>query len=926
MENIKHENNLKILELQRKIIELERQNCVIEKNVVDDAKVAEMGLNAQQKDASEWFGSNAIIRATPGSGKTQTLIAKVIHLITTKHVDPSKIIMITFTKKASMEMNERLISKLGYTKLFHVGTLHALAYRALQKYKETNYTILDDKDCTKGLTDSFEKIISGELSMSKEDQSLIYKKLPVIHDMLTSRYPINLVEIIQSMKLSRHSDVIKRTMVAYQKFKNDNRYLDFNDLMIMFLKFLKSEKSVDFINRYDYVMFDEYQDINSIQNMILVEMNKRCKNLTVVGDELQSIYGFRGSDVRYIIDFELSYPDVKKFCLDKNYRSTPEIIKFCNDIIKQSDKIMVPVKQESLIKPKIIGFADQELEVQYIVSKIKHNRDMGLKLKDHVIITRKNRQLDNFELELIKSRINYIKSKGIGLLDRVHVKDFVAFLVILVNHKSIIHWKRVLKLVNGIGDASINKIVEHKSNLIDAIRSPISHFGHVVGKKLNGLSKLIMRLYSAYKQPGANDIVCSLIIEYLKPIIQRNMKPKETDSFEDKLDDLNSLKSHIVKSESISQFLVDVHLSIDVDEKSKFNDKDDDYLLLSTIHGSKGLEWTYVFLSGCSSNIMPSFKPSVYTEEIDDIDEERRLFYVGCSRAKKVLEMTLSYDQNYYSGNQIYVSPFISSIKSDLYDGVNLIFPERLYKGDITKIVNNYLLLESVMKVRPHLKSLSYTYKSYYLPYVNHLVYKHRCEMIYGTFVDNLIAKMIYRRYGGVVKEFTVPAYERFNLRKDPAYHDYVDPNNDWIDCLETILKVSTKRSKLPIEYDELKALVTKREQIDHYKQIGSMIMDVLSNELVGAKTIELHYNLSYGDIMGEADVLVGRTLIEIKTSRECIATVKHLLQTIMYCHLLKKKGVNIDKIILINPTLGETYTVCIMDTQSIYTELIKQN
>ena len=924
MDNTIHENNLKILELQRKIIELEKQNNIIEKKEIDDMKLSDINLNDQQKLAAEWSNGNTIIRACPGSGKTHTLIAKVIYLIKQKKVNPSRIILITFTKKASMEMNERLVHKLGYIKLFHVGTIHALAYRALQKYKETNYTILDDKDCTKGIEDSFEKAMIDNNDISKEDVSLIYKKLPIIHDILTSNYPIDLNDIISSMKLTRYAEIIKKTMLIYQKFKNDNRYLDFNDLMILFLKFLKSDKAIDFINKYDYLMFDEYQDINSIQNMILLEMNKRCNNLTVVGDELQSIYGFRGSNIKYIIDFDNAYSDVKKFYLDKNYRSTPEVINFCNDIIRQNDKIMISTKQESLIKPKIIGFSDQELEIQYIVSKIKHNRDLGLKLKDHVIITRKNRQLDHFELELIKSRINYIKSKGIGILDRIHIKDFLAFLVILVNHKSIIHWKRILKSVNGIGDSSIDKIINHKSNLIDTIRSPISHFGHIIGKKLNVLSKVIIKLYGLHKQPNSSNEICNTIIDYLKPIIKKNMKPKENDTFEDKIDDLNNLKSYISKSESITQFLADVHLSIDIDNKNKFNDSSDDFLLLSTIHGSKGLEWMYVFLSGGSSNIIPSFKPNVFTEELDDIDEEKRLFYVGCSRSKKILEITLSYDQLHSNNNQIYVSPFITSINPELYEGVNLITPERLYKGDITKIVNNYLLLESTKNIKSQLRSLQYIYKSYYLPHINSLIYKHKCEMIYGTFIDNMISKMIYHKYNNIIKEFNVPIYERFNLRKDNAYYDYVDSNNDWVDCIESILKISTKKCKLSLEYDDLKNILLSDDQLTHYKEIYSMITQIISDEFIN--NIDIHYNLSYGDIMGEADIVVGRTLIEIKASRDCIANVKYLLQTIMYSHLLRKKGINIDKIILVNPTLGESYTIFIFDTTTIYSEIIKQN
>ena len=197
--------------------------------------------------------------------------------------------------------------------------------------------------------------------------------------------------------------------------------------------------------------------------------------------------------------------------------------------------------------------------------------------------------------------------------------------------------------------------------------------------------------------------VCDLIIKYLEPIIKSNVKVKEQMSFQEKINDLDTIRSYIIQSTSIVQFLTDIHLNIEIEDKTMFDKGDsDDYLLLSTIHGAKGLEWDYVYLIGCSSDIMPSFKPNLYIEEIDDIEEERRLFYVGCSRAKKCLEITLAYDYH-YAGYQIYTSPFIKDINPQLYDGSNLIYPKKIKKGNVTNIINNYLLLNSVSKIYSYL-------------------------------------------------------------------------------------------------------------------------------------------------------------------------------------------------------------------------------
>ncbi len=943
-------NKQKILEYRKLIFALESQNLELETEINKEKEQKELiQLNCQQKQAVEESTNNSIIIACPGSGKTHTLIAKVVHLIKNKKVLPNRIIMITFTKKASKEMNDRLGKNLGQKRLLHIGTLHGLAYRTLQKYDKINYTILDEKDAHKIILDQFEEIIkkNQNANLTKEIQSMVYKKIIIIYDILTSKYPIKVDDLVEKFKLIKYKKIVKETLTAYDDFKKTNRYLDFNDLMIRFLNFLKESKSSTFRNRYDYILFDEYQDINSIQDLILKEMNKKCQNLTVVGDDAQAIYAFRGSEVKYIINFKSSYLPVKTYFLEKNYRSTPEIVDFCNNIIShnnnQLDKKMVATKTESLLKPKIIGFHDTTSEVEYIVGRIKYNTQIGTKLIDNVIITRTNRQLDKFELELIKNKISYIKSKGIGILNRVHVKDFLAFLIILVNGKSSIHWKRILKLVPGVGSVTINKIVHKDKNMFEILNNSTFFVGKQYIKLLAPLNNLLNKLQNLHndkkEDPEVLKIkICDEIINYLKPIIKKNMKIKEQTSFDEKISDLETLKSYISSSDSIQQFLIDIHLNVEIEESNIFDQDEgdnDDYLLLSTIHGSKGLEWDYVFLSGCSSDIMPSFKPKIYTDEMDDIEEERRLFYVGCSRAKKSLELTLSYDYH-FMGSQIYASPFIRDINPELYNGVNLIYPTRIKKGDVTRIINNYLILKSVSKIYPYIKNIPYEYKSYYIPHVETQIYKNRCEIIYGTFVDNLIAKMVYQHFADHIGEFSVPVYTRHNLRKDKPYFDYIDPNNDWKDCLESILKVSIRKTRIPIKFQHLKELIINDEQLIQYDNINKMIKEITADCLKQCKDlgklppdlVNLHHNLSFGDIMGEADMVVGRTLIEIKTSRKCIATTKYVLQTIMYRYLLRKKGIRIDRIIMLNPLLGETYTLQITpkwkDTFRVYREIIK--
>jgi hypothetical protein len=500
----------------------------------------------------------------------------------------------------------------------------------------------------------------------------------------------------------------------------------------------------------------------------------------------------------------------------------------------------------------------------------------------------------------------------------------------MVNPKSIIHWKRILNSVQGIGNVSINNIINKKVDLMEFVLNPINFIGTRITKLLNNLTNLFINLNKFYEKKRYIQLG-DVIIEYLTPIIEKNMRAKEQTTFDEKIEDLETFKNYLTRYNNLADFLADIHLTIEVDKKNNFDELDsedsdnlndelengEDYLLLSTIHGSKGLEWDSVYLAGCSSDIVPSVRPSLYVEEIDDIEEERRLFYVGCSRAKKHLEITLSYDYHYVT-NQIYTSPFIKDINTDLYVGDNLIFPKKITKGNVTQIISNYLLINSSSKIYPYLKQLPFNYKSYYQPFINPLIYKNRLELIYGTFIDNLITKMVFFNFKNMVDRIDVPIYEKFNMRKDKNYYNYVDPNNDWKDCIESILRVSVKRQRLRIKFEELLKIIKSKEHFELYKKIQNMVNTVINDSLEQCKDkdklpksmINLHHNISFGEILGEADMVVGRTLIEFKASRECIATTKYVLQTIMYRYLLRKKNIRIDKIILMNPLLGECYTL----------------
>lgn len=883
-------------------------------------------LNDQQRKVVEGIKNNSIIIACPGSGKTHTLIAKVANLVLNHNVNPKSIVLITFTKKAAQEMTERLKKYLGHRSLLHTGTIHGLAYRTLQQYDKINYTILGETDSNKQLK---HYIDSCSAELDEDIRTLLHKEIIRIHELYTAWYPIKLSKLLEKIKLELYLEPIKKALKLYQQFKTDRNYLDFNDIMHQFLDFLKSPRSYDFKKNIKYILFDEYQDINSIQDEILLHMNNLCNNLTVVGDDAQSIYAFRGSQVKFIIDFENRNKDkvISVFRLEKNYRSPPEIISMCNQIISNNNsqlkKNMIAHKPKRGIVPKVIGFEESDDEVLYIVKQIKNNLDKGIKLRKQAILSRKNRQLDGFELLLIKNKISYVKSKGIGLLDRAHVKDFLAFFIVLVNPLSVIHWKRIIMMTAGVGNQTVLKIVSKDNNCMKTIIDPQRLDTRTI-RLLEPLRKLIEKIT---KKDTKLKEICESITKYLKPIVRSNMKIGEKTSYEDKIEDLYTLTTYIIGYDTIAGFLEDIHFSIEVNEQKKFTE-DDDYLMLTTIHGSKGLEWEYVYLTGCSSDIIPSFHADLFIRELENVEEERRLFYVACSRAKHHLEITLSYDYH-FAGNSIYVSPFIGELKNDSYTSFNLRFATRLHEGNITHIVKNYVLSTGFHRIHKYLKTLPVTRKSLYIPVICKTIYRNRAEMVYGTFIDNLIAKMVHNEYYKKMGDFSIPVYERFNLKRDKEYYKYIDPKCYWKDILTSIYSVSKKKAWCKLKPEDFIKIIHSKEQVGLYDKIYDNIIKLVKQEL-DSKTEEhqiiTHYNLTYGKYLGEADLVVDNTLFEIKASKEPIATTIHVLQTIMYRYLLSKKGIRIKKIILFNPLMGDYYELQIVpgwkDTYRIFKEV----
>jgi DNA helicase-2/ATP-dependent DNA helicase PcrA len=596
-------------------------------------------LSEQQKKIVEAEFDNILVIACPGAGKTHTLISRYINMVVVKEVKPESVLLITFTNKAGQEMLKRMEEVIPNKLPFYVGSLHGLSYRILQKYYSINYTILDEhetKELIKNETNIFLSCLPINDQIDNEDIKIIKSKICFIIDQVSTTFPLNFKAVLKKINLLKYVSLVQQIYKAFCKRKKQENYIDFNDLMIMFCDFLKNNKSDEFKNQIKYVFFDEYQDINPIQNYILSVFKGKSK-IMVVGDDAQSIYSFRGSSVNFILDFPNNFTPNEKYLLVENYRSTPAIVNFCEEIIKkntnQFKKEVKSIQKENGMLPDIHAFekkftkefTTREDQYRWVINDIIDKYNSGVKLSEIVILARKNDILDKIEFELLSSKLPFVKQLGISLLDKTHIKDFLAFIIILNNKKSSIHWKRIISLHKGWNINKANELVDSTNDMQTKIKE-LSSTNHEM--------LTLISFFNQIKNINKESEKAKYILSYLE-----NLWFIKNRNFESERKDILNLL-FFLRNSTLNEFINDLYLNrnieIDIDNK----------VFLSTVHGSKGLEWKYVYVIDVNNIDFPSIRISYFKDELDDMEEERRLFYVACSRAKKYLTITYHIDQN----------------------------------------------------------------------------------------------------------------------------------------------------------------------------------------------------------------------------------------------------------------------------------------
>lgn len=887
---LKNKYEKKLFLIENELIKFEQEMTKFSENEL----INSIKLSQQQKNIVEAEDDNILVIACPGAGKTHTLISRYIYLILKKNIKPESILLITFTKKAGQEMLHRL-EDIVPTKLpFHTGSLHGLSYRILQKYNNINYTILDEKETNNLLKQETTIILNNIKDIDEDILNLIKTKIVKIIDQVSTTYPLNFKIILKKLNLTKYSSIINQIYKAFIKRKKNENAIDFNDLMIQFCEFLKSPKSQEFRDNIKYIFFDEYQDVNPIQNYILTLLKQ--SKIMVVGDDAQSIYSFRGSSIKYIYNFSNDFVPNNKYFLVENYRSTPCIVNMCQNIIdknlNQFQKNVVSTQIEQGIKPSIHAFTiinknitAQEEQYKWIVKDILRKSEIGIPLSNMVILARTNKSLNNIELELVANKIPIIKQLGTALLDKYHIKDFLAFIIIINNPKSSIHWKRIISIHKGFNTVNANEIVENCSNIYNKIIEL-----SIINEEMKNLILTINIINGINKDIDKAKTILNYL-EKLWLIKNKNIKEQK--------EDILSLLYYL-RNSNLNDFINDLYLNQEIESTY------DNILYLSTVHGSKGLEWEHVYLLDITNYDFPNIQNEHYIDELETMEEERRLFYVACSRAKKFLTLT------YYEDYKVSMSPFIREIENNLYLSNNVIKNKLLLENNIPRDVTCILKNYGYTNISSIFNNLIIKEKIIHSEFeIPKDIVKLKNKFIIGNFIDYLIPKILQNNFNNKLKKFDLNIIHKNENFSKKVYHEYIDENNHWNNQLENIFYISSFDASIDIDIlNKYKNFLLNN--INFYNDLENGIKKLV--DMFKPKIIYNHYNINFDALKAEVDLLFDDILIEIKVSSNEICCLQYMCQVFTYGYLLTKKNKKINKIVLYNVENG---IINIIDTST---------
>jgi DNA helicase-2/ATP-dependent DNA helicase PcrA len=613
-----------------------------------------------------------LVLAGAGSGKTRTLTYRVAYLI--EHgVDPSSILLLTFTNKAAKEMSGRVESVLGPSaRGIWGGTFHSIGARLLRSFAEdlgyqSNFSILDQEDSRNLI-----KAVMKDLAIDPKARR--FPTASVVGDILSyarnTQHSIDDVLEIKYPNFQAFITDIEEIAKQYHLRKKQANAMDFDDLLTNLAMLLDSPDGKRISERFRYVLVDEYQDTNAVQARIVAGFSKIHRNIIAVGDDAQSIYAFRGADVKNILSFPEQFADAKLFKLLTNYRSTPQILDLANESLShnrhQFKKELIGLREKG-DKPRLIACSSASQEARYIAEQVLALRDDGVALANMAVLFRSSAHSQTLEFELMKRDIPYEYRGGQKFFERAHIKDVVSFLRVYENPKDEVAWLRTLGLQTGIGAttagdiASQMRVIESVDMIVDG-----SAGLRIPARGQTGWNDMMLILKN-FLEKGRFP---AQLIRAVTSSAYQDYLEREYPNWRERLEDLEQLALFAEGYDDLAAFLADISLYDDVIAGRENVGKDtEEKMILSTIHQAKGLEWDTVFIIHLADQSFPNRRALA---EEDGMEEERRLFYVAVTRARR--QLFLSYPLTLGQESLILNQPstFIEEVDPHLFERVEL--------------------------------------------------------------------------------------------------------------------------------------------------------------------------------------------------------------------------------------------------------------
>jgi DNA helicase II / ATP-dependent DNA helicase PcrA len=600
-------------------------------------------LNPQQLAAVTSPPGASLVIAGAGSGKTRTLTYRVAWLLE-QGLPASSILLLTFTNKASREMVDRVTSLLpGAGEGIWGGTFHSIGNRILRRHPErvgfrSGFTIMD--------RDDQEEMIDG--IVAREGLRTNDRRFPkgsVLADIfsyaINTGLPVEQVLVTKHPHQLEHLDPIVRVQNLYEGRRKEANVMDFDDLLSKTLELFQTCEDVAerYQNQFRQVLVDEYQDTNRIQAELVDLLASRHGNIMVVGDDAQSIYSWRGANFENILQFPKRYPAAQVFKIETNYRSVPEVLSVANAAIqaneRQFPKNLTPSRGAHTARPALVPLASSAQQASFIAQRVKELSDEGTSLNEMAVLYRAHYHSMEVQLELTRQGIPFAITSGLRFFEQAHIKDVAAFMKFAVNPRDEVAFKRMVKLLPGIGVKSAESLWGLASQALDGRRL----FGilqdlKVPAKASSGWTQLVLTLVELV--PEENPLAPAEMIHTLLLALYDDTMKEKFANYETRREDLNTLEGYAGQFEDAGEFLSQLALLGSVETADTFAGENEQ-MTLSTVHQAKGLEWKVVFIPWLTEGMFPSARSM---ESPESMEEERRLFYVAVTRCQDELHLT----------------------------------------------------------------------------------------------------------------------------------------------------------------------------------------------------------------------------------------------------------------------------------------------